>query len=266
MRRVAIAGLLWACLAAPAAAQESAALLAVAPLDVPSAVLGETRKVIVSLPTGYAGTEERFPVLYLFDGDAHLAHTRATADFLVVNGYAPPLIVVAIRHADRTRDLTPTKVAAEDENSGNGLKFLQFLETELVPFIEARYRTLPFRVLCGHSFGGLIAMEFALQHPEMAKALVLVSAYASPPPISSRELVSWTSSADHPFHRALGTAIKIRIGRIFGRKTSGMVAMADEVSAVKTVARQAVGTSRTTINRCASATSGYARSASRPGR
>lgn len=103
-------------------------------------------------------------------------------------------------------------------------------------------------VICGHSFGGVIAMEFALRHPDLAKALVLVSSYPSPPTILPAELVSWTSSAGHPFHTALGTKFKLQIARFFGRKTSGTVAMTDEVHAMRTVARQAARTSRTTIS------------------
>ena len=103
-------------------------------------------------------------------------------------------------------------------------------------------------VLCGHSFGGLVAMEFALRHPDLAKALVLVSSYHSPPSILPADLVSWTSSAGHPFHKALGTKFKLQIARLLGRKTSGTVAMTDEVHAVRTVARQAARTSRTTIS------------------
>jgi len=101
-------------------------------------------------------------------------------------------------------------------------------------------------VICGHSFGGLVAMEFALRNPDMAKALVLVSSYAAPPPLPAHELVTSTSSANHPLHKGLGMAFKLQIGRLLGRRTS--VAMADEISAVRTVARQAAKTSKTTIS------------------
>lgn len=102
-------------------------------------------------------------------------------------------------------------------------------------------------VICGHSFGGLVAMDFAMRYPEMATALVLVSSYAAPPSTSTDQLVSWTSSASHPFNRSIGTTIKVQIARLLGRSTSGMLAMADEVSAVRAVAGQAAKTSKTTI-------------------
>ncbi len=102
-------------------------------------------------------------------------------------------------------------------------------------------------VICGHSFGGLVATEFALQYPDLAKALVLVSSYASMPDIPPDEFVAATSAAGHPFHRGMGTTLRIQMSRLLGRKTSGALAMEDEVSAVRTVARQAEKTSKTTI-------------------
>ncbi len=183
MRRVLPAMLFGVLLAAPSPAQELRALLLAEPLQVKSSVLGEARTVVVSLPASYASGQERFPVLYLLDGGAHLVHTRATADFLATNDLIPPLIIVAILQVDRTRELTPTRVNAEIDggrtyrypNSGGSLRFLDFIEKELVPLIEARYRTQPFRVLCGHSFGGLLAVTAAVTRPSLFQGIVATS-------------------------------------------------------------------------------------------
>jgi len=43
------------------------------------------------------------------DGDAHIAHTSSTIEFLARNGRISEVIVVGITNTDRTRDLTPTK-------------------------------------------------------------------------------------------------------------------------------------------------------------
>ena len=73
-----------------------------------SKVMGEQRTVLVSTPPTYGQTQERYPVLYMTDGDAHLTHTRGTVDFLVRNGLMPDVIIVGVTNTDRTRDLTPT--------------------------------------------------------------------------------------------------------------------------------------------------------------
>ena len=148
----------------------------------PSKVLGEERTILISAPFGYAAGAERYPVLYLTDGDAHLFHTRATVDFLARNGVIPDLIVVGVANTDRTRDLTPTRWARPGQGgrspaaSGGGAgKFLDFFAQELIPFVEGRYRTAPYRILAGHSLGGLFALTAMTERPEIFNAFVAAS-------------------------------------------------------------------------------------------
>ena len=122
---------------------------------------------------------------------------------------------------------------------------MEMLSDDLCRLVEAL--GLSSAVVCGHSFGGLVAIDFALRHPDMTMALVLSSAYPAAPPITPQQLLAWTSAASHPYHKGLSTGIKMQIGRILGRSTTGMLAMTDQVSAVRTVARQAAGTTKTTI-------------------
>ena len=56
--------------------------------------------------TGHA----RYPVLYVTDGDAHIAHTASSIEFLSRNGRMSELIVVGIPNTDRMRDFSPTHV------------------------------------------------------------------------------------------------------------------------------------------------------------
>ena len=124
-------------------------------LTIASKVLGEDRPILVSTPPGYGRGQQRYPVLYLTDGDAHLTHTRGTVDFLARNGLMPQVIIVGIPNTDRNRDLTPSRVPVRTlgsrtfqlPTSGGADKFLNFIETELAPYVEASYRTEPFRIL-----------------------------------------------------------------------------------------------------------------------
>lgn len=148
-----------------------------------SKVLGEERTILVSTPRGYGQGTARFPVLYLTDGDAHLLHTRGTIDFLVRNGLMPDVILVGVTNTDRTRDLTPTKSFGRQadgtpfpiESSGGAGKFLGFFETELIPFVEATYRTAPYRILAGHSLGGLFALDAMVERPGLFNASIAAS-------------------------------------------------------------------------------------------
>lgn len=152
-------------------------------LTIKSSVLNEARTVLVRTPPGYEQNGLRYPVLYMTDGAAHLAHTVATIEFLTRNGRMPELIVVAITNTDRTRDLTPTKASLPRPNgeaiqfptSGGADNFLKFIATELIPKVESSYRTEPFRIFAGHSFGGLLALHTFLSRPELFNAYIAVS-------------------------------------------------------------------------------------------
>jgi hypothetical protein len=148
-----------------------------------SQVLGEERTVLVRTPPGYAArTGESFPVLYMTDGDAHIQHTSGTVSFLARNARMPEMIVVGISNTDRTRDLTPTRMERAPGNpnvrfptSGGADKFLKFIETELIPHVESKYRTQPYRAFAGHSFGGLFAVHAMLTRPELFNSYIAVS-------------------------------------------------------------------------------------------
>ena len=131
-----------------------------------SAVLGEDRIILVRTPAGYETNKLHYPVLYMTDGDAHMGHTASTIEFLTQNGRIPDLIVVGITNTDRTRDLTPAKSTNKNAagelqfpTSGGADNFLKFIETELIPEIEKEYRVQPYRILAGHSLGGLFAIH-----------------------------------------------------------------------------------------------------------
>jgi len=148
-----------------------------------SKVMGEERTILISTPPGYGLGTERYPVLYMTDGDQHITHTRGTVDFLASNGLIPQLIIVGVANTDRTRDLTPTRVETREVNgrvmqnptSGGAGKFLEFFESELFPYIEDHYRTLPMRLFSGHSFGGLFALNAFFERPELFRAVLAIS-------------------------------------------------------------------------------------------
>jgi len=139
-----------------------------------SEVMGEDRDYWVSLPASYQDTvysPQSYPVLYITDGVAYLRSVSGIVHFMssedVYTFQIPELIVVGLVHPNRTRDLIPThSLVGQDgqENpafaeTGGGEKFLQFIHDELIPHIDESYRTLPFRILMGHSTGGLLALH-----------------------------------------------------------------------------------------------------------
>ena len=151
-------------------------------LGLKSTVLGEERVVLVRTPPGYETNKQKYPVLYMTDGDAHMGHTAATIEFLTRNGRISDLIIVGVANTDRTRDLTPTKSTTKNPagelqwpTSGGADNFLKFFETELIPSIEKDYRVQPYRILAGHSFGGLFAIHAMVSKPGLFNSYVAVS-------------------------------------------------------------------------------------------
>jgi len=150
-----------------------------------SKILGEERKIWIYVPEGAKDTSKRFPVLYLLDGDAHFSSVVGMIQQLSgVNGntVCPDMIVVGIPNTDRTRDLTPThsllfpdgSKADMLKSSGGGEKFESFLQKELIPYIDSAYHTAPYKMLIGHSFGGLTVMNIMVHHPDMFNTYVAI--------------------------------------------------------------------------------------------
>lgn len=151
-------------------------------LTIKSAVLGEDRTVLVRTPAGYETNKVSYPVLYMTDGDAHIGHTSSTIEFLTRNGRISDLIVVGVTNTDRTRDLSPVKSTArnpagelQSPTSGGADNFLKFFETELIPQIEKQYRVQPYRILAGHSLGGLFAIHSMISKPRLFNSYISVS-------------------------------------------------------------------------------------------
>ncbi len=146
--------------------------------SVHSRVLGEERPFWVYTPAGYEASDDVYPVVYLLDGNAHFHHTTGVAQFLAAQGRMPGVIVVAVPNTDRTRDLTPrmwTDTTTAFPTAGGADDFLRFFREELIPHIDGAYRTAPYRILIGHSFGGLFATYALLTQPDLFHAHIAIS-------------------------------------------------------------------------------------------
>ena len=139
-----------------------------------SRVLDEQRDVTVSLPESYRREPvRRYPVLYVLDGSSQTAPTAESARLLARIGVMPEIIVVGIPSSreNRARDYTPPYMHADDKGpAGEADRFLRFLERELIPHIDQRYRTDSTRMLAGNSRGGLFVVYSVLERPDLFSA------------------------------------------------------------------------------------------------
>jgi hypothetical protein len=119
--------------------------------------------------------EKRYPVLYLLDGEAHFYSTIGIIQQLSQangNGVLPEMIVVGIENTNRFRDLVPAYPAAEKIEKAN--PFMNFLSTELMPYIEKHYPTAPYKVIVGHSLGGLTVIDLLANYPTLFNAYIAI--------------------------------------------------------------------------------------------
>ena len=140
-----------------------------------SSILNEDRTFFVSLPESYDKSGSTYPVLLLLDGAQNLEHSVASARMLSKWKGTPEVIIVAIPSINRVKDFTPTKDVSYANGSGGADKFAMFIEKELMEFVDKHYRTHPFRILEGHSLGGLFAADQFLTQNSFYNAYIIIS-------------------------------------------------------------------------------------------
>lgn len=152
--------------------------------EIESKELGEKRILNIYLPEGYKVDDStKYPVIYLLDGSAdedfiHIAGLVQFNSFEWVN-QVPKSIVVGIATVDRRRDFTfPTAIEKDQKRfatSGHSDKFIAFIEKELQPFIDKKYKTNDSKTIIGQSLGGLLETEILLKKPTLFNKYVIVS-------------------------------------------------------------------------------------------
>lgn len=152
--------------------------------EIQSKELGEKRILNIYLPEGYTADDAtKYPVIYLLDGSAdedfiHIAGLVQFNSFEWVN-QVPKSIVVGIATVDRRRDFTfPTTIEKDKKRyatSGHSDPFIAFIEKELQPFIDKKYKTTDSKTIIGQSLGGLLETEILLKKPTLFNKYVIVS-------------------------------------------------------------------------------------------
>jgi predicted alpha/beta superfamily hydrolase len=156
-------------------------------ISIHSEILSETREVWIYLPPNYSDKyfqAQQYPVLYVLDGDEHFHSLSGLIQILgsgINQTFAiPEMIIVAIPNTNRVRDLNPTHSTKGPDGkdydffqpSGGTDNFLKFITSELAPKIESSFRTFPYRILIGQSFGGLTVLHALCTMPQAFNAYV----------------------------------------------------------------------------------------------
>ena len=136
--------------------------------------LGETRRINVYLPAGYAQDQKAsYPVMYMPDGGMaeDFLHIAGLLQVLNGNGTMKPFVLIGIENTERRRDMTGPTVNPEDRKIaprvGGSAAFRAFIRTELMPLVKSRYRTTEEKAIVGESLAGLFVVETFLLEPNL---------------------------------------------------------------------------------------------------
>lgn len=152
--------------------------------EIQSVQLNEKRILNIYLPESYNKNDTtKYPVIYLLDGSAdedfiHVVGLIHFNSFSWINR-VPKSIVVGIANVDRKRDFTYPTTSVEDKNrfptTGQSEKFMLFIERELQPFIEKKYKTSSSKTIIGQSLGGLFVTEVLFKKPMLFNKYIIIS-------------------------------------------------------------------------------------------
>lgn len=147
-------------------------------------------QIKISYPKSYfTSDQKRYPVLYVIDAETNFGGVSYIVQRLIKDKLIPEILVVGIAYNTdyenfyrlRSRDLTPV----EDKNlrmgnhgvnpTGGAPEFSDFLEFELFPFVEKKYRIVEEdRAIYGHSYGGLFGSFALLKKPHLFNRYLLL--------------------------------------------------------------------------------------------
>ena len=143
--------------------------------------LNRKRKISIYLPENYSTTANRYPVLYIQDGQNVFDAATSFAgewgvDEFLDSAKAGKCIVVAVDNGggSRLNEYCPYDFTLDPKipkgNKGEGQQYADFLAKTLKPFIDRRYRTVKdskHTFITGSSMGGLISLYTVIKYPNI---------------------------------------------------------------------------------------------------
>lgn len=182
---------------------------------------GENRRIHLYLPDDYDRTEERYPVVYMFDGhnlyfdsDATFGKSLGLKDFL--DHWHKKLIVVGMecsgQDLQRVREYCPYRIQSPIYGSidGRGAETVDWIVHDLKPYVDRTYRTYPFReatAIAGYSMGGMMALFAVLRYNQyFSKAAAISPSILRAMEDFKQEIWEHTYSPDTRIFFSWGTA------------------------------------------------------------
>ena len=172
------------------ASAEPVALANTETFSIQSNSVGDTFFIKIAYPSDYHAQTKRYPVLYVTDAETNFGALQYVAQRLAKDELIPELILVGIAYETtyddfyrlRARDLRPSIPEDPDldlggrPDEGKAEHFAEFLRSELIPKIDADYRTIAGdRAYYGHSYGGLFGVWNLMYESDLFNRYVILS-------------------------------------------------------------------------------------------
>lgn len=132
-----------------------------------SLILGQSVRLDIALPADYQISRVRYPVLFAFQ--CALSSVGGIVDGMSRAAGAPPMIVVAVNLGGDLFSLYPREGVP---GSDRGPDVLRFFRQELEPYVDATYRTVPYRIVLGHSNSALYSIWAMFAAPDAIQAVL----------------------------------------------------------------------------------------------
>ncbi|MBQ6145986.1 MAG: alpha/beta hydrolase [Clostridia bacterium] len=147
-------------------------MIRVEKIQIPTLPTKKPRRLYVYTPKGYEQSDERYPVLYMFDGhnvfyDSHATYGKSWGMKAYLEKSRLPIILVAVEcnpeGDNRMSEYAPWDIVWRGKRyfEGRGKLTMDWIVNELKPRIDREYRTMPDRedtLIAGSSMGGLMSL------------------------------------------------------------------------------------------------------------
>ncbi|NER12801.1 tetratricopeptide repeat protein [Leptobacterium flavescens] len=133
-----------------------------------SEILGQEREIQVLLPESYTGSEKKYPVVFLLDGQRLFLYGASLLKSFTQFEQTPEFIVVGINNSYPQRF---------GHFSSGAEKFQEFIEKDILNFIDTNFRTSGERILFAWEYAGSFAIGAMISRPELFGAYLIASPF-----------------------------------------------------------------------------------------
>jgi len=134
--------------------------------DIHSIALDDQQTITVYLPEGYSENNDKYPVMYVLDGEKYFLHSIAYQKTLTWQEKSPAFIVVGINTG---------KIQRKVLFGSKSLEFIDTFQNKIIAYVEKHYRNNDMKMFFGWEKAGGFALDLFAQRPNLFDAYFLAS-------------------------------------------------------------------------------------------